>query len=205
MNIIPLTIKNAMKRILSLKGILYLTTRYGNIHLRRLAFDSYYESGKWDYLETTHSKDVVQTVEQYLNKGTLLDIGCGPGIISKILHPDSYSYYLGIDASENAIQRAIKFTNKKVQFRVEDFHNATNFNQDFWDVILFEESLYYLPSGYTDFCQKLKKLLTYKGVFIVTIADTARYHSIITGIRTEFNVIEDRLLCNSQRILLVFR
>jgi len=197
-------IKKATKKLFSLEGILFLITRYGNTAARRLALDGYYESGKWDYLEATHSKDVVQTVERYINKGALLDMGCGTGVVSTLLSPGSYSSYLGIDASEEAIRRAKQRSGDNVKFKINDFLE-TDFGEDIFDVILFEESLYYLPSGRMDFCRKLRKHLAPEGVFIVTISNPIRYRSIITGIRDGFKIFEDRELGKSQRILLVFK
>lgn len=198
-----LSIVELKKRIFSLKGILYLVTRFGSENARKLALDGYYESGKWDYFESTHSEEVIASLEKYLNKGALLDMGCGPGIVSSLLDPDSYSYYLGVDASEEAINRANARATENKRFICRDFQGV-DFGQEVFSVILFEESLYYLSSGHVDYCQKLKKHLLPGGVFIVTVADPKRYASLLSSIRGAFNILEDRPLGNSRRCLLVF-
>jgi 2-polyprenyl-3-methyl-5-hydroxy-6-metoxy-1,4-benzoquinol methylase len=75
-----------------------------------------------------------------------------------------------------------------------------------YDVILFSESLNYVPlSRQEELLKKLAGHLKPGGAIVVTLAQAKRYHAIIELIRRSFKVLEDRKFTNSERQLLVFR
>ena len=132
-----------LKRLAAVRGILYVLTRFGGPVGRRIAFDQYYRTGQWDYLDKNHSEEMVRLVEKYARGGRILDMGCGTGILASRLADDSYEYYRGIDASSEAIDRARKRASKKIGFEVGDIQNYRC--DESFDVIVFEDSLYYVP------------------------------------------------------------
>ena len=197
-------VDSVLKKLFSKRGMLFLMTRYGTSHTRQLALDGYYESGQWDYFETTHSDTVIEQVERYLKGGRLLDLGCGPGTVAARLNKDAFSYYLGVDASGNAIKRARDRDITNAHYQVSDFQHLDLADQVF-DVILLEESIYYLPSSHLDFLDSLANHLSDDGVFIVTIADPDRYHGIVVGIRGQYALLHDAIMGNGRRLMMVFR
>jgi trans-aconitate methyltransferase len=184
------------------KGVFYLLTRYAGSAMRRCSFDEYYKSGRWDYLDSDHSREMVRVVEKYANKGRILDMGCGPGILVSLLNPGSFEYYRGIDASSEAIALAQKRAGEKIGFEIGDIQSYEC--EDNFDLIVFEESLYYVPFFRYQLLNRYAKWLRPGGVFIVTVADPRRYAQMIRMIRGKFRVLEDRSFQNSKRLLLVF-
>lgn len=178
-------------------------TRYAGSALRRCAFDQYYRSGRWDYLDKDHSLEVVKVVEKYAIKGRILDMGCGTGILASMLNSDSFEYYLGVDASQEAISLAQKRKDVKINFEVSDIQSYQCKAK--FDVIIFEESLYYVPFFHRRLLNRFAQSLYPGGLFIVTVADPARFAGMIRMIRKNYHIIEDRNFLNSKRLLLVFR
>jgi SAM-dependent methyltransferase len=192
-----------LKNLLSAKGVLYLLTRYAGSVLRRCAFDQLYRSGRWDHLDKDHSKEVVKVVEKYANKGRILDMGCGPGILVSLLNAGSFEYYRGVDASSEAIALAQKRKSEKVHFETGDIQNYKC--SDNFDLIVFDESLYYVPFFRYQILKRYARWLRPGGTFIVTVADPHRFKHMIKIIRKRFQTVEDRYFKNSGRLLLVFR
>lgn len=192
-----------LKSFLSAKGVLYFLTRYAGSAIRRCSFDQYYKSGRRDYLDSDHSREMVRVVEKYANKGRILDMGCGPGILVSLLNTGSFEYYRGIDASSEAIAIARKRVSEKNNFDVGDIQSYEC--EDDFDLIVFEESLYYVPFFRYRLLKRYCRRLRPDGMFIVTVADPKRFRRMIRMIRKQFQIIEDRYFKNSNRWLLVFR
>lgn len=191
-----------LKSFLSAKGVLYFLTRYAGSAMRRCSFDQFYKSGRWDYLDSDHSGEMVKVVERYANKGRILDMGCGPGILAGLLNPGSFEYYQGVDASSEAVALALKRVSEKIHF---DVGNIQSYEcEDDFDLIVFEESLYYVPFFRYRLLKRYGRRLRPGGVFIVTVADPRRFARMIRMVRGKFRVLEDRYFQNSRRLLLVF-
>ena len=180
-----------------------MITRFGGRRLRNKVFDHCYQKGKWDYLEHDHASEIVVTVEKYANKGCILDMGCGPGILATLLSDESFEMYMGVDGSSDAIHRASKRSSEKIHFKVGDFQHYECKEQ--FDVILFEESLYYAPFRRRSLLMRFAKWLKPSGVFIVTVSDPKRFFHLVEMIRKNFKIVEDKCFENLQRVMLVFR
>jgi 2-polyprenyl-3-methyl-5-hydroxy-6-metoxy-1,4-benzoquinol methylase len=76
----------------------------------------------------------------YRPGGSLLDVGCGEGVLQRRLRALGYARYLGIDSSEEAIARAQTERDARTEFRCADAE--TYMPQDRFDVIVFNEVLY---------------------------------------------------------------
>jgi 2-polyprenyl-3-methyl-5-hydroxy-6-metoxy-1,4-benzoquinol methylase len=73
----------------------------------------------------------------------ILDVGCGTGILIRQLRTAGFISYLGVDLSEKAIEQAKKHQSEVVRFEVA---NAEAFQpREEYDVIIFNEILYYFP------------------------------------------------------------
>jgi SAM-dependent methyltransferase len=184
------------------RGIFYLVTRVGGTVLRRLAFDQYYIRGRWDYFDKEDRIEMVKLVVKYAKKGRILDMGCGTGTLASKLSTSDFEYYLGIDVSPEAIARARKNQSEKIHFKTGNIQSYPC--KDTFDLIVFEESLYYVPFLRRRLLQDLAQRLRSNGVFIVTVAHPSRFSGMVQMIRRNFQVFEDRCFKNSQRLLLVF-
>lgn len=110
----------------------------------RSSWEDEYSSGKWSCLgeaaEFAHYAIVAAFVQISQRPVRLLDIGCGEGQILKHLNLDLIAQYTGVDIAQAALDR---ITPKRPQDRYVR-STLENFRPDAkWDVILFNEVLYY--------------------------------------------------------------
>jgi 2-polyprenyl-3-methyl-5-hydroxy-6-metoxy-1,4-benzoquinol methylase len=109
-------------------------------------WDYKYEKGDWKWL-----KDVTELAHysilagyfQYLKKGgSILEIGCGEGLLQERIASSQYSKYVGIDISEAAIKIASVKEDEKTTFIAVDMNKYVPTEK--FDAIIFNESLYYV-------------------------------------------------------------
>jgi 2-polyprenyl-3-methyl-5-hydroxy-6-metoxy-1,4-benzoquinol methylase len=110
-------------------------------------WDAEYASGRWNYLgqfgELAHYSVMAAYCAFFKPQSAILDVGCGTGILMHRLRTVGYASYLGFDISEKAIEQARINQNETTRFEVA---NAETFQPpESYDVIIFNESLYYLP------------------------------------------------------------
>jgi len=190
-----------LQKALRIRGIHWLITRFGGKRLCRLSFDEKYKSGDWAFGSET--RDLVQLVEKYSSSGHVLALGCGAAPIAGALNPVSYRSFLGIDLSSEAIAIARKQANNRIRFETGDMVSYRCSRK--YDVILFPDSLYYVPFfARKRLLVKLCRGLTARGKIIVVIAHPDRYAGILKMIRQNFAVDVDRELEGTKRHVLVF-
>jgi 2-polyprenyl-3-methyl-5-hydroxy-6-metoxy-1,4-benzoquinol methylase len=191
-----------LQKLLAARGIHYLATRFGWQKLRGLAFDEKYRQGDWNF-STEGTGELAAVIRHYLREGDLLIMGCGGASILKDLEASKLKSALGIDLSSEAIRLAGRFASEKISFQLADM--VTFQCPRPYDVILFSESLNYVPvASQESFLRRLAESLKPGGVFVVTIAQAKRYADILEGIRKSFHVLEDRPFSGSSRQLIVF-
>jgi len=191
------------KQLLAAKGIHYLVTRFGPQKLRSMAFDEKYRQGDWRF-QGDSTGELPGVVRRYLRKGDLLVLGCGGSSILEGLEADGVNSVLGLDLSEEAIRLASRYASPKVAFQIanmETFECPRSY-----DVVLFSESLNYVPGGrQVALLHRLGAHLKPGGAFVVTLAEAKRYHDIIERVRANFRMLEDHPFPGSTRHLLVFQ
>ncbi len=129
-----------------------------------------YRDGCWNYLqsarELAHYSVILGYYMHYCSGGSVLDVGCGEGVLQRRLRALGYARYLGIDSSEQAIARAQAQQDTLTEFRCA---NAETYSpQERFDVIVFNEVLYYLrdPVGVV---RRLTCALNPDGIAIVSM------------------------------------
>jgi SAM-dependent methyltransferase len=193
-----------LTKLFSIREILYyLCTRFGGRRVRGWAFEHTYGKEVWDLLDKTHSREIVKVVEKYARKGRILDLGCGTGTLVSELNPNSFGAYLGIDISPAAINMAQKRKSQKIDFEVGDIESYQC--KDTFDLIVFEESLYYVPFFRRRLLRRYARYLRPGGLFAVTIAHPDRFRGMIRMVRRNFQMVEDRFAPGGRRLYLVFR
>jgi len=111
---------------------------------------------------------IIQTLnEEIENKGYVLDVGCGNGIISHNLGASGYKVK-GIDISEEAIDKARSKNNlKNVEFEVINAEK-NHYPADTYEAIICSEVLEHLEKPDL-LLKELSKALKSNGVLIVTV------------------------------------
>jgi len=161
------------------RAIAFTLTGYRPQHVSPETWDREYREGQWDYLRRMDSLAGLVSILgycQFLNPASILDAGCGEGLLAEKLKMLPYTSYLGIDVSREAIASATaRLGDDRSRFVVAD---AWAFETDQrFDVIVFNQSLYYLtdPAGVL---RKYQALLKPDGRIIVSMVDNARTRAV---------------------------
>ena len=130
-----------------------------------------FTTGQWDYLEglsEAHRFSIIAGISDMIMPGPkrVLDVGCGEGTLLKRMN---CSQYIGLDLSQIAIDRARGIKHDAASFHLttaEDYQPQGQF-----DVIVFNESLYYMPKPIEIF-ERYRKSLAPNGIIIVCMFQT---------------------------------
>lgn len=169
-----------MKRLRRLAGaVLFPLIGYRPQQVDAGTWDREYRDGAWDYLSGIDSVAGLAAVMgycQHLNPASILDAGCGEGLLAEKLRLLDYEYYLGIDLSQEAIARASqKLGSARTEFAVADLHRFESARR--FDVIIFNQSLYYLSEPDV-VVARYAAMLAPGGHFIISMADQPRTRAL---------------------------
>ena len=193
-----------LEKILSMKGVLYVVTRFGGTRLRRIALSGRHASGGWNFLEQSSVREMVSLAEEHCSHGRILDMGCGTGSLGAALDPQQYESYLGVELSKPGLEKALSRGLTKPRFEAGDIQTFDT--DERFDLIVFEETLYYVnPLIRRKTLERYSRLLKPGGRIIVTAAEPKRFANMLDMIRSDYEVLEDRTFTNSRRHLMVFR
>ena len=120
--------------------------------------------------------------------GSILDVGCGEGILPQRLNVESIAKYVGIDISKVAIDAASQQANEKVVFLHEDvsaYHPTERF-----DVIVFNEILHYLEDPLA-VVRRYETCLKPHSIFVASLYITERSMAIRRRLNAEYVVLNE--------------
>ena len=147
--------------------IRFLKSRFVKDSAERL--DLKYKTGHWNNLRTINEfahYSIIAGYFQFLKKGgSILDIGCGEGLLADRIGAFNYSIYSGFDFSRDAIDMAQSRMNGNTFFTVSDM-NSHEPAQTF-DAIVFNEVIYY-NSNTLATLKRYSKFLSPQGIFIIS-------------------------------------
>jgi len=122
---------------------------------------------------------IAEYITKIIRKGTVLDIGCGTGILAELLDLDLFQY-TGLDIAREAIalargkQPGLK--NRFHNIRFEEYQSEKPF-----DVIVANEILYYVDAGI--FFKQCNRLLAPRGHLIVSVFDFKKGKTLLPVIK----------------------
>lgn len=140
---------------------------------RKLRWNRQYRSGRWERLkeeiESRRYQKIIDDIILFGNKNpSILDLGCGEGILCERMRETEYSHFLGIDFSSVSIKKASNLKLKNVEFLCADIHKFRP-KQKF-DVIIFNEVFYYINrSEKQNVLNRMIEGLTENGIIITSI------------------------------------
>jgi SAM-dependent methyltransferase len=186
---------------------------YGPSSVKRLLWDQEFASGKWHFIDDTRGDCVYPFLEKYARRGSILDLGCGPGNTANELPIDVYGSYTGVDISEDALVKARRRSEQcgrsdRNLFAQGDFLSYVP-TQHF-DVILFRESMYHVPiAKIRPMLDRYSHFLRDGGVFDVKMSVTGgklgRPMAMANVMLTEFDVVENYQSGDAGPVVMVFR
>jgi 2-polyprenyl-6-hydroxyphenyl methylase/3-demethylubiquinone-9 3-methyltransferase len=141
------------------------------VSMKRL--DDEYERGRWDYLKSLDEMSRYAVIVGYCRYGgdvsSVLDLGCGSGVLCGWLRPLGTIDYVGVDLSNVAIDAARQeWTDGSTDFTAMDI--ATYVPDRKFDVIIFNEVLYYFEQP-GDILARFAGFLEENGHFVISLWD----------------------------------
>lgn len=189
-------IKNVVKKFIP--GI-------NNSRVPKSIWERQFADGYWNYLESDdergHYEVIVDFYNKHSNAGSILDIGCGKGVLYKYFHETanlSASKYHGIDISENAI-KAAKERFREADFKTVDYQYHSIDKKV--DTVIFNETLCYFYNPIETLNKSIKENLNSGGRLIVSLCDYGNHDEIWKLIEDNFKVLESRQVSNSKQQL----
>tara|TARA_R100000935_G_scaffold21876_3_gene40422 strand:- start:11 stop:592 length:582 start_codon:yes stop_codon:yes gene_type:complete len=140
---------------------------------RRRRWNKQYKSGRWKSLKSDIEADRYLKIKKDLRafapeNPSILDIGCGDGVLNERLGDYPFSYFLGVDFSSESIKQAQEKNLPNSEFEHCDVLHFVP--KRTFDAIVFNESFYYIPdTEKTRVLQFLLDHLSAEGVLIVSI------------------------------------
>ena len=112
----------------------------------RKQWEAEHEQGEWDHLSTVEELPRYSLIVGYIRHlgpaRSILDVGCGQGLLAEHLAESDFDQYLGVDVAASAIARTKHLEHTRVRFMVGEEPPVTYGDFDF---IVCNESLYCLP------------------------------------------------------------
>ena len=140
-----------------------------------------------DLDEMAHYAVLVGYVVALKRRGALLDVGCGDGVLLSQLR-GVYGAYLGIDFAEPIARAQSRHAaTPSVRFAVSDINDFAT--RDQFDVIVFNESLYYLHEPLRGL-QRYARFLAPDGVLLISMHVTPRTTALWAEIDAAFRVLD---------------
>ena len=105
----------------------------------------------------------------------LLDVGCGPGTFLRELREAGWTgHYTGLDISPRAVSAARLLFDERADWIVGDIETFKT--EEYWDVICFIESIYYLPiAKQTRVLRRVSEHLSDDGCVVIRVWNWARH------------------------------
>lgn len=168
-------------------------------------WEQQYADTTWDYLEgedeRAHYEKIAGFYTRYSNNSSVLDIGCGKGVLYNYLSENaglSLSNYKGLDISENAILAACEKYNTK-NFLALDYQYRSL--DERFGMVIFNETLYYFNSPIETLEKAFAENLVKGGKVIVSMCDYAQHNHIWELIKSKYKVVDECEVSNTKQQL----
>lgn len=168
---------------------------FGDSPKSKGAWDDQYKRGDWDYMgrlqESSRYFAIVgyMTLLQLQKEGAILDVGCGEGILYERTKHLGY-LYTGIDISEVAILRLqARHRDALAAFITADADLYVP--NPFFDLIVFNESLYYLQEPLKSLRRYATALKPHGVLILSTYMSSRRARAILRDVKQAFPVVDE--------------
>lgn len=188
--------------VLRLKRWLSFVLPYRKLAASRAELEADYAAGKWDYLGGIGEMARFSVVAGYCHflrpGGSILELGCGEGILADRLDPGRFAAYLGVDVAEEAIRRAGARAGAKVRFACADV--AAWMPEERFDLVVFNECLEYFDDPLA-IARRFEPVLAPNGLYVISMfagVDTARTRRIWRWLGTAYDTADSTRVTNGR-------
>jgi 2-polyprenyl-3-methyl-5-hydroxy-6-metoxy-1,4-benzoquinol methylase len=164
-------------------------------------WEAQYATGRWDFLAELSELARFSVLAGYICHlkpgGTVLDTGCGQGVLLRRLSSSGYSKYVGIDLSASAIAVAQQHANDRSTFLAADCEEYSPAQQ--FDVIVFNEVLCCLHDPLRT-VQRYVRALNPGGILLVSLCTAGRgYGKVLSGLKQAYAAVDEVRIEHSGR------
>lgn len=187
-----------------LNHLLYTTflSRFGfGNRVDKDVWEQQYSNGTWNYLfsedEAGHYFSICSQIKKHAQACSILDIGCGNGVLYDYLHKnlEDSLLYNGIDISENAVEIAKERFPSSV-FNKADYEYASVTGR--FDVVVFNETLYYFIKPMKTLAKAFRENLKNGGVLVISMCEDAKHNSLWERIHVEYRILAEETVENKK-------
>ncbi len=164
---------------------------FGN-RVSKDVWEEQYTDGTWNYLfsedEAAHYFSICFQIKKYAKSFSILDIGCGNGVLYDYLSKNLNSalIYEGIDISENAV-KAAKEKFHSAEFRKTDY-DYEELTKKF-DVLVFNETLYYFTKPMKTLEKAFSINLHADGFAVVSMCEDEKHNYLWERIGAKYKIL----------------
>lgn len=173
-----------------------LADNRGDVPKDKDRWDTQYAADGWSFLggigEVAHYAVIVGYGHYLKPGGSVLDVGCGSGVLHERWLPVGYSRYVGVDISEVAVRELLAQQHRHATFvaaDAEEFEPPGTF-----DVVVFNESITYFQDPAGSF-EKYLGALEPDGVVIVSChQQSGRAQAILRDLKRTHRVVDETVV-----------
>jgi 2-polyprenyl-3-methyl-5-hydroxy-6-metoxy-1,4-benzoquinol methylase len=162
-------------------------------------WDQEYSAGRWQHLsgldELAHYSAILGYV-WFFRSNSILDVACGEGVLTRILHAIPYESYHGVDVSAYAIAAAeANYGRAGTRFFCAE---AETFQPErFFDTIIFNECLYYFQRPQA-IVRRYREFLEPGGRMIISTFVSGQERALLRLIETEATMLDLTTVTNQK-------
>jgi 2-polyprenyl-3-methyl-5-hydroxy-6-metoxy-1,4-benzoquinol methylase len=166
---------------------------FGDSPKEKSVWDAEYGDGRWTYIGELYENSRYWTLIGYMDAfkggGEYLDVGCGDGLLFKRFKSLGYQRYVGIDISDVAIEKLRRHNDDRTSFAQADGNIHEPAGR--FDVIVFNESLYYLRDPIQTLDRYAQSLKPGGCILVSTYTTSRRSLAVLREAKRVFEVVNE--------------